>query len=105
MQKVAGGRSVAQTTGISGVIDAPRRGATSRLAPFQGANHFHFLSGGLRSAATTGYYLAPLQGDHPPQNAQRPQANMLAKNARYKIDQTVITANHTRLAASMEKRM
>ena len=31
------------------------------LAPLQGANHSSFLSGGLRFAATTGYYLAALQ--------------------------------------------
>ena len=39
------------------------------------------------------------------QKAHRPDAKMLVKNDKYRIDQIVITANHTRLAASMAKRM
>ena len=39
------------------------------------------------------------------QKAQRPDANMLVKSDKYRIDQIVITANHTRLAASRAKRM
>ena len=50
---------------MSGVINAPRRGATSgfALAPLRGANHPSFLPGGLRFASTTGYYLAALRAD------------------------------------------
>ena len=35
------------------------------LAPLQGANHSSILSGGLRFASTTGYYLAALQAAFP----------------------------------------
>ena len=50
---------------MSGVINAPRRGATSgfALAPLRGAHHPSFLPGGLRFASTTGYYLAALRAD------------------------------------------
>jgi hypothetical protein len=39
----------------------PERGATDFLAPILGACHFLPLSGGLRYAATTGYFLAAFQ--------------------------------------------
>src|ERR1700730_12855607 len=43
----------------------PRRGATVFCHPFRVENHFRLSSGGLRYAATTGYYLTALQaGDH-----------------------------------------
>ena len=43
---------------------APRRVChLSLLAPFQGADSFPLLSGGLRYAATTGYYLAAFQAE------------------------------------------
>src|SRR6266550_8910261 len=42
---------------------APRRGATVFCHPFRVWNYFRLLSGGLRYAATTGYYLTALQAE------------------------------------------
>jgi hypothetical protein len=42
---------------------ASHRGATVFLAPLRGADDDSLLSGGLRYAATTGYYLTALQAE------------------------------------------
>jgi hypothetical protein len=64
-QIVAGGRSVAQTTGeqSKNMFLHPERGVRKMVAPLQGANNEGAVSGGLRYAATTGYYLTALQAE------------------------------------------
>ena len=65
-QIVAGGRSAAQTTGRQmEMIPDPER-VSDILAPLQGADGGSQLSGGLRCAATTGYYLAAFQAELSP---------------------------------------
>jgi hypothetical protein len=41
------------------------RVARKNLAPFQDATDYKLLSGGLRYATTTGYFLSALQADNP----------------------------------------
>jgi hypothetical protein len=71
-QKVAGGRSVAQTTGrqeqrSSTLVEGCQKVRTEQpnfwrvLAPNQGADNKSETSGGLRYAATTGYFLLTLR--------------------------------------------
>jgi hypothetical protein len=63
-QIVAGGRSVAQTTGNQRSRSLHPEGVPPvSLTPFQGVRHFRLMSGGLRFAATTGYYLTALQAE------------------------------------------
>ena len=66
-QIVAGGRSVAQTTGQqSKMIPHPERVSEKRWHPSRVRTTWALLSGGLRYAATTGYYLTALQADPTP---------------------------------------
>ena len=60
-QIVAGGRSVAKTTGRQKKIFPTLEGCQKTVAPLQGADEVLLVSGGLRSAATTGYYLTAFQ--------------------------------------------
>jgi hypothetical protein len=61
-QKVAGGRSVAQTTGKPPAISPHPAGVQeSFLATLRVAEIFRVSTGGLRYASTTGYYLSALQ--------------------------------------------
>jgi hypothetical protein len=63
-QIVAGGRSVAQTTGQrSKIIPHPERVSEKRWHPSGVRTKWALLSGGLRYAATTGYYLPALQAE------------------------------------------
>src|SRR5437899_7814470 len=63
-QIVAGGRSVAQTTGKEGLRGSYPGGVPQFFShPFRVWNDFRLLSGGLRYAATTGYYLTALQAE------------------------------------------
>ena len=65
-QIVAGGRSVAQTTGQqSKIIPHPERVSEKRWRPSGVRTTWALLSGGLRYAATTGYYLTALQAEIP----------------------------------------
>ena len=65
-QIVAGGRSVAQTTGKQRAVSCTLEGCHGFLAPVPGAESISFPSGGLRYASTTGYYLTALQADISP---------------------------------------
>lgn len=61
-QIVAGGRSVAETTGKSRSVSfAPRKGASKPLTPLQGVRARGPRSGGLRYATTPGYFLSALR--------------------------------------------
>ncbi len=60
-QIVAGGRSVAQTTGNEHLNGPHPGGVPPFLTPFSGCGIVFGLPGGLRYAATTGYYLTALQ--------------------------------------------
>jgi hypothetical protein len=64
-QIVAGGRSVAKTTGQqSKIIPHPERVARKKVAPLRGTDQVGaLLSGGLRDAATTGYDLTTFQAE------------------------------------------
>jgi hypothetical protein len=63
-QIVAGGRSVAQTTGQqSKIIPHPERVSGKQWHPSGVRTTWALLSGGLRYAATTGYYLTALQAE------------------------------------------
>jgi len=65
-QIVAGGRSVAQTTGQqSRIIPHPERVSEKRWHPSGVRTTWAPRSGGLRYAATTGYYLTALQAENP----------------------------------------
>jgi hypothetical protein len=68
-QIVAGGRSVAQTTGKE-CSRGPYPGGVPPFFwhPFRVWTHFRLSSGG-RYAPTTGYYLTALQAAGPPANA------------------------------------
>ncbi len=50
------------------------------MAPFQGADHWGLRSGGLRYAATTGYYLTAFQAETRPLPRSVLQATGLAKS-------------------------
>ena len=63
LKKVAGGRSVAKTTGVNGQLVSTLKGCKNLLAPRRGANSFLLSSGGLRYAPTTGYSLSALQAE------------------------------------------
>lgn len=61
-QKVAGGRSVAQTTDKQrGIITHPGRVPDKRWHPSGVRSNYLLLSGGLRYVVTTGYYLSRLR--------------------------------------------
>jgi len=60
---VAGGRSVAQTTGKSREFYRTLEECKSLWHPFRVRRLFRLFSGGLRSAPTTGYFLAALQAN------------------------------------------
>jgi hypothetical protein len=63
-QIVAGGRSVAQTTGNGRPSGPHPEGVPPFFChPFRVWKYFRLLSGGLRYAATTGYYLAAFQAE------------------------------------------
>ena len=63
-QIVAGGRSETQTTGQqSKIIPHPERVSEKRWHPCGVRTRWALLSGGLRYAATTGYYLTALQAE------------------------------------------
>jgi hypothetical protein len=61
-QIVAGGQSEAETTGQL-ENHSPGAGVRKTVAPLQGADQRTLLSGGLRFALTTGYYLPALQAE------------------------------------------
>jgi hypothetical protein len=58
---VAGGRS-ADHRKVASIRPHPEKGAQDLWDPFRVRNPFRLLSGGLRYAATTGYYLTALSG-------------------------------------------
>jgi len=62
-QKVADGRSVAQTTGPENGNVATLKGCQKSVHPFWVRTSRSRLSGGLRYAATTGYYLPAFQAE------------------------------------------
>jgi hypothetical protein len=45
------------------MISHPEKGCQKTVAPLQGADELLLLSGGLRYAATTGYYLTAFQAE------------------------------------------
>ena len=62
-QKVAGGRSVAQTTGPQMIMIPTLKGSQKALHPCGVRRNYSLVSGGLRFAPTTGYFLPALRAD------------------------------------------
>jgi len=62
-QKVAGGRSEAQTTGTHMRMIPTLTGSQKVLHPSGVRTNYSLVSGGLRFASTTGYSLSALQAE------------------------------------------
>lgn len=64
-QKVAGGRSAAQTTGEEMEMTSDPGRVAEIVAPLRSADVSSLVSGGLRCATTNGYYLSRLRRGDP----------------------------------------
>jgi hypothetical protein len=82
------------------MIPDPER-VSEILAPFQGADERSLLSGGLRRAATTGYYLAAFQAETDPLirgGSPLIRSRLFAEGGPTRYREVVLTSCHRRFS-------